>query len=314
MASGTDTSTAATVLRAKPDLRNELAQGELFNKLASGLRTVTIEDEVLYVAEGDTLLDEDQLLIYASQRQAIDLARLSSRAASEAGLGRFNLLGTADIGEDMVASGGEVSNAALLGIVEGTRLVRWAPDVVLTYCVLKNTFIGGVQDYETVRDNMLKATAAWEETCGVKFQYLPDLDDEETTRPDGVIFPVRYLDANGAFIAAAFFPNDPINRRRVVIDPSYFKPNLGFDPVGVLRHELGHVLGFRHEHIRSGAPPACPDEPLFGTAPLTEYDPQSVMHYFCGDVGSPQLAISKADRVGAQKVYGPPLSSFLFIS
>ncbi len=30
------------------------------------------------------------------------------------------------------------------------------------------------------------------------------------------------------------------------------------------------------------------------------------MHYFCGGVGSRELAITALDRVGAQVVYGPP--------
>jgi hypothetical protein len=111
----------------------------------------------------------------------------------------------------------------------------------------------------------------------------------------------------GALIAAAFFPNDPVDRRRVIIDPVYYAADLGFDRVGILRHELGHVLGFRHEHIRSQAPPLCPDEETDGVLNLTDYDPQSVMHYFCGEVGSRELTITELDRIGAQVVYGPPL-------
>jgi hypothetical protein len=120
------------------------------------------------------------------------------------------------------------------------------------------------------------------------------------------VFAVREFDASGQFIASAFFPNDPRNRRRVLIDPSFFAANLSFDRIGVLRHELGHVLGFRHEHIRSGAPPACPDEDVFGAIDLTRYDPQSVMHYFCGGLGTRELRITAIDRNGSRQVYGPP--------
>jgi len=58
------------------------------------------------------------------------------------------------------------------------------------------------------------------------------------------------------------------------------------------------------------APPACPDEPQFDTQNLGQYDPRSVMHYFCGGVGSPALAITDIDKVSSQKVYGPSLSTF----
>jgi hypothetical protein len=128
-----------------------------------------------------------------------------------------------------------------------------------------------------------------------------------------LVFTVRYLDAGGQFIAAAFFPTYPPARRRVLIDPSYFRPDLPFDPVGVLRHELGHVLGFRHEHIRSGAPSTCPEENTDEVVDLTAYDPKSVMHYFCGGVGSRDLRITDIDREGAQKLYGPPWESVTLV-
>jgi hypothetical protein len=121
-----------------------------------------------------------------------------------------------------------------------------------------------------------------------------------------LVFTVRHIDAGGVFIAAGFFPTQPPARRRLQIDPSYFAADLEYDSVGVLRHELGHVLGFRHEQIRSGAPATCPDEDTEGVVELGQYDPTSVMHYFCGGVGSKQMDISALDRAGAQLVYGPP--------
>jgi hypothetical protein len=202
--------------------------------------------------------------------------------------------------------------AALTGIMENGRIVRWREGTVLSYCVLRNTFSSD-EEYELARDSMRAAVLAWEETCGVTFEHRDELDQSPTTQVAGVLFTVRKIDAGGRFIAAAFFPNDPPPRRRVLIDPSFFAETLSFDRVGVLRHELGHVLGFRHEHIRSGAPPACPHEDTFDTVDLTQYDPQSVMHYFCGGVGSRDLAITETDRKGAQRVYGLPRGSFAFV-
>jgi hypothetical protein len=297
---------ASLALSSEPSLKDN-APKILFDRLVEELPKVTIEDETFYVAEGDTLLDEDQLLLYAGQREAVERVRQAADLAAKGGLGTVSLVATVSPGSPL---GSDLTSAGLLGIVQGGKIVRWAPNTVLTYCVLKNTY-PDEEKYQTVVANMRSATEDWERTCGVNFQYKSELDNSPTTSPLGVIFTVRYIDALGKFIAAAFFPNDPINRRRVFIDPSYFTTT--FNQVGVLRHELGHVLGFRHEHIRSGAPADCPDEDTGRIIDLTKYDPRSVMHYFCGGIGSQELAISDLDREGSQRVYGPPLSDFMLI-
>jgi hypothetical protein len=182
--------------------------------------------------------------------------------------------------------------------------------------VLRDTF-SSQERYGLVRENVQQATENWERTCGVRYEHRAQLDESPGTENPGVLFTVREFDAGGQFIASAFFPTDPRNRRRVLIDPSYYDSGLRFNKVGVLRHELGHTIGFRHEHISSEAPAACPDEPLFAAGgvatPLTVYDPKSTMHYFCGGVGSTELAITDLDRIGSQKVYGPPLDQFFYV-
>jgi hypothetical protein len=52
--------------------------------------------------------------------------------------------------------------------------------------------------------------------------------------------------------------------------------------------------------------PSVPDEPLGNTINLSDYDPRSVMHYFCGGVGMRTLEITDVDRTAARKLYGPP--------
>jgi hypothetical protein len=271
---------------------------KLIDKLKADRRPVTVDGQVFYRVEGDLLLDEDQLEIYAGQLEAAQQMRELARKASEEG---FGLTGIA-----------EPASPELVGISQGGKTVRWKPGLVLTYRVVRETYVDPI-NYEVVVANMRQATAEWEATCGVRFEHRQDLDDRPGIQPEGALFTVREIDTGGEFIAAAFFPNEPISRRRVLIDPSYYDQNLGFDKVGVLRHELGHLLGFRHEHIRSGAPPACKGESLFNVVDLTEYDPQSVMHYFCGGVGSRDLKITDVDRAGAQKLYGPSLAGFRLI-
>ncbi|CAN5842568.1 hypothetical protein BH23ACT12_BH23ACT12_15790 [soil metagenome] len=294
-------SLATDLLNHRPALRNEMEKG-LYALLTTRLEKVAIDGEIYYVAEGDTLLDADQLFVYAQQREAFEKQKRAEITANSAGLGMARLIGVTSSGE-----------RGLMGLVQEGRIVRWPPGFKLTYTVLKPTFTSA-EHYDQVLAGMAAATKAWEEACGVDFEHLEDLDESPTVSPEGVLFTVRFLDAGGAFIASAFFPNDPPARRRVLIDPSFFSDELSFDTTGVLRHELGHVLGFRHEHIRTGAPPDCPDEETTGTIDLTQYDPRSVMHYFCGELGSRTLEITELDKVGAQKVYGMPLDSFEFAS
>ncbi|RCJ19198.1 hypothetical protein A6S26_27495 [Nostoc sp. ATCC 43529] len=292
---------ASTIfLESRTQLRSELSHSDVFQRFTdeeNGLKRVTIDGTTYLIAEGDLLLDEDELLLYANQRATQNRERESQNLLASAGMG---FLGITDL-------------RGLIGVTDGSgKIVRWAEGLKLTYCVLKQTFTSD-QRYNTVKENMKLATQDWSVTCGVQFEYLEALDDSPGLNRAGVIFTVREIDARGAFIASAFFPNDPPSRRRVLVDGSYFDPSLRFNRVGVLRHELGHVLGFRHEHIRSGAPPACQGEPLGGDTPLTEYDPQSVMHYFCGGRGSAELAITELDRIGSQQVYGPSFGRFTFV-
>jgi hypothetical protein len=292
-------SAATRMFAANAAMREEVGSSDLLAFLGKRLRQTVIDGTTYYVAEGDTLLDEDQLAIYAFQRQKADEARRAAMTADSAGLGLGSLI--------------DQSSRGLLGMTQDGKLVRWQPGLVLTYRVARETFTTD-QRYQLSVKSMKEATQAWEDTCGIRFEYKQNLDGQPGPGPAGALFSVRQIDAGGAFIAAAFFPNDPPVRRRVLIDPSFFGEDLRFDRVGVLRHELGHVLGFRHEHIRSGAPAQCPPESLDGVIDLTKYDPQSVMHYFCGGVGSEALKITELDRNGAQRLYGPPLATTEFIA
>ena len=252
---------------------------ELFDLFKKHKLKIVIEGQTFYVVEGDLLLDEQQLLVYAFQRAEIEAAADTNKLAEE----RKGLVGIAD---------------------DNGHIVRWKKGLTLTYAVLKNTF--GIDQYKTVVDAMHIATAGWEAVCDVKFQHLEHWDEGGASQPQIPLFAVQQAPINNNLIALAFFPNEAVSRRKIYIYPTFFSPNLGYAKEGVLRHELGHVLGFRHEHIRSGAPPDCRDEPLDHTIYLTQYDPQSVMHYFCGGVGTREMAITELDRQGARYVYGPP--------
>ncbi len=186
----------------------------------------------------------------------------------------------------------------LVNLHEGeTDFYETPEERILNYTVDRASFADAAR-FDEVVALMDGATADWEQTCpecGIDFRR----QDAEAITND-TSFVVEFRNVGGAFIARAFFPHHQGTRRRLTIDPSFF--TTGFDKQGVLRHELGHVLGYRHGHI--GGIPGCFNEGG-EWRPLTEYDPKSVMHYFCGGGGTLALAISDIDREGHRRLYVP---------
>jgi len=158
------------------------------------------------------------------------------------------------------------------------------------------------QEYQLVVSSMQQATSEWTQICPecrITFSYDAGSDIKPSIAAGA--FVVRYFDAHGAYVAASFFPHDAPLRRYLSVDPSYFSQT-SFDKTGILRHELGHILGYRHEHIRGISGCGFEDG---AWKPLTPYDSHSVMHYFCGGGGTLGLQITAVDIAGHKKLYGP---------
>ena len=223
-------------------------------------------DQDLFIVEGDLLLTEQELRAYVvgksqSERPIDTSAELIVNVHK----------GRRDYYED-----------------PGSRLLRYTVD--------RKSF--PEEDmYKYILENMQIAVKDWESACPeCKIQFKFDSGSAPST--ESVNFVVRYRDVKGSYIAAAFFPHDGPDRRYLNIDPSYFKTSV--DKVGVLRHELGHVLGYRHEQTRSILGCYYEDDKW---QPLTDYDPKSVMHYFCGGGGNLSLSLSDLDKAGHRKLY-----------
>ena len=200
--------------------------------------------------------------------------------------------------------------------------------LALGYCV-SNDFGA---DKSGVVSAMRHATSWWETVSNVKFHYLPQFDSNcrvstiyDAPRLFLPVVPYKYSD-RCEFHAQAAFPNSgPIDYRlegrgkRTPHKWSYIEitdkaldkcpePHVYALP-GLLGHEVGHVLGFVHEHLRAGT---CAD-PNYAMVTLgTPYDSASIMHYpSCGGTGPfpigderNNMTLSRWDKIGARNAYG----------
>jgi serine protease len=185
----------------------------------------------------------------------------------------------------------------------GGQIWKWGntEKYQLTYCVSPK--FGN--RYNKVVNAMKKATKAWQASADVRFRHVPAQDANCDASNTNVLFDVSPVDVQGQYVARAFFPGDPRSARNLLIDNTSFNlnPNGKLTLAGILRHELGHVLGFRHEHTRPEAGQCFEDTDW---TVVTNYDAFSVMHYpQCNGRGDWSLNLTKLDKNGAACVYGP---------
>jgi hypothetical protein len=171
----------------------------------------------------------------------------------------------------------------------------------LTYAVKRSSF-PSLDQYIEIVNNLRDAVPAWVEPCecGLSFSHASQYDDNPSL--DTVTFVVSYMPNEQRYLALSFFPADPKDQRYLYIMEPYFT-NTTYDKVGMLRHELGHILGYRHAHI--GGVPGCElyEESDKSWVALSPYDSRSVMHYPCGGGGSVKFILSDRDKLDHHTYY-----------
>jgi hypothetical protein len=167
----------------------------------------------------------------------------------------------------------------------------------LTYCVSNNF---GTQKANIV-NAMANGAAQWEAaTSRVNFTYVPSADSNCRTTNNAVLFSVEPTYTT-QYIARAFFPSSSDSQRNVLVNASSLMSSGSWSPGNIMAHELGHTLGFRHEHTRPEAGTCFEDN---NWRPLTPYDSSSIMHYPQCNGTSSNLSMTSTDRAGIRAVYG----------
>jgi hypothetical protein len=215
----------------------------------------------------------------------------------------------------------ETKKSTVDGLNSGADNV-WAADMQLelSYCV--STGFGS--DYARMQAEMADATWAWAREANVLFHYKSSEDSNCNDANTAVEIPLVPFSGGGA---CAFFPNQDgqpsctghgralvINVASVDAWPSQeiwgeYYPNVS--TFGTLQHELGHIIGMRHEHIREmdNAVANCVGEVSSpgNHRALTEYDQNSSMHYpWCGGLTTATQNVTALDGEGANSLYGVP--------
>lgn len=167
----------------------------------------------------------------------------------------------------------------------------------LTYCI-SNRF----KELKPIIERALTlATEDWMRSGNFKFIYVPEADEKcDDRKGPSTLFSISINKSRRyPYAGRAFFPYD--ERNTITFKKSYVEGEFS-NLLRLARHELGHVLGLRHEHIRSENPyrESCREDELFDD--VTDYDSASIMHYSrCGGTGT--IELSPKDHEGISILY-----------
>ncbi len=154
-------------------------------------------------------------------------------------------------------------------------------------------------NYEKVEDAVREAALQWMEYGNFDFKLVDDLSCDNKKRQ--ALFRIVPTARQAKFKARAFFPGAEPHKRKIQINRR-FADSATVEMQRLMLHELGHVLGLRHEHIHVDAGGDCQE--LGDFDPITDYDPASIMHYpTCGPKKLQNFVLSDLDKQGISSLY-----------
>ncbi|RPJ07288.1 MAG: hypothetical protein EHM28_07635 [Spirochaetaceae bacterium] len=199
----------------------------------------------------------------------------------------------------------------------------------LSFCIDNDMGLYPAKNYGIIKLAMLEACANWEQYANVEFKYRPNQDSNAYDGNPFVEFTVRLFDdtdflrpMSETIQAFAFFPSDAENLHVLHINAGFMgqdqDDNVFPTPeaqhrywVTLITHELGHILGLRHEHVwmlnSDGTYTYFPDRypdgsPVPAPELLTALDTRSIMAYTLTNQGGTlfnrSARVSPLDGVG----------------
>ncbi|CAN5765512.1 hypothetical protein BH11PSE7_BH11PSE7_09850 [soil metagenome] len=244
----------------------------------------------IYIVEGDIQLGTD-----AQLRTYFDEVNGASTDTADAGSPTPRSKLIVSTRRDQPAGGGAWQTVDNIWSLETRKQ--------LSYCV-DNAF--GTNKALVV--NALNVAArAWENAANVHFIYKPQEDYGCNEWNVNVLFSVRPT-VGQSYLGSAFLPSrdaDISNNRSSRVLNLNSTAFTSYTPLlRTVQHELGHVLGFRHEWLVQN--PTCTGETLGDGRVVTPNDAASIMSYPSCNGGVSINSLTSLDNQGATQLYGAP--------
>ncbi|KAK3989035.1 matrix metallo proteinase-11 [Cladorrhinum sp. PSN332] len=163
-------------------------------------------------------------------------------------------------------------NAGAIIVGLNRECPRWVPGSVLKWVVIKEGF-KTPEDAAYAAEHLNRACEQWNQhDVGVKFEWIKSSSDATFALWHGGSPP-------GNTLASAFFPNPNDMNIMLVYNAAFSMPKWKANLWKVFMHELGHVLGLRHEFALDTDPETGEAKEAFKAVQLGPRNENSVMTY-----------------------------------